>query len=111
MARYASRRYYGELISGGIEIYEYQPGMIHAKILIVDHLWSVAGSTNFDSRSFELNDEVNLAVMDRKIANRLASDFEQDLQLSDRIDFQEWAPRPVTERVLAIIGMVLERQE
>jgi cardiolipin synthase len=109
MARRASRRQYGELLSGGVEIYEYQPGMIHTKILIVDQLWSVIGSTNFDNRSFGLNDEVNLAVMDGEIADRLALDFKRDLMLSRGIDFDEWARRPVTERVLAAVGALLER--
>jgi cardiolipin synthase len=111
MARYASRRLYGELLSGGIEIYEYQPGMIHAKILIVDRLWSVVGSTNFDSRSFELNDEVNLAVMDKKIAGQLVLDFERDLHASLPVKLREWVRRPVAERMLATIGRVIERQE
>ncbi len=111
MARYASRRLYGELLSGGIDIYEYQPGMIHAKILIVDRLWSVVGSTNFDSRSFELNDEVNLAVMDKKIAGRLTSDFERDLHASLAVELREWVRRPVAERMLATIGRMIERQE
>ena len=109
MARRASRRQYGELLSGGVEIYEYQPGMIHTKILIVDQLWSVIGSTNFDNRSFGLNDEVNLAVMDGEIAYRLALDFKRDLMLSRGIDFDEWARRPVTERVLAAVGALIER--
>jgi cardiolipin synthase A/B len=111
IARYTSRRYYGELISGGVDIFEYQPGMIHAKIFIVDDLWSVVGSTNFDSRSFELNDEVNLAVMDRAITARLTADFEHDLQLSKRISFDEWLRRPLVERVAAAFGMIIERQE
>ncbi|MDB5762040.1 MAG: phospholipase D/Transphosphatidylase [Herminiimonas sp.] len=111
MARRASRRHYGELLSGGVAIHEYEPGMIHAKILIVDKLWSVIGSTNFDNRSFGLNDEVNLAVLDHEMAARLAIDFERDLQLSRRIHFNEWERRPLTERLLAIAGMLLERQE
>jgi cardiolipin synthase len=111
LARVTSRRYYGELISAGIELHEYQPGMIHAKTLMIDGIWSVIGSTNFDSRSFELNDEVNLAVMDRKIADRLALDFNVDLQLSRKVDLREWERRPVSERLMSSIGMVLERQE
>src|SRR5262249_12135804 len=64
-ARLASRRRYGELLKAGVEIYEYAPRMIHAKILVIDGLVSVVGSTNFDSRSFDLNDEVSMAVLDR----------------------------------------------
>jgi cardiolipin synthase len=111
MARRASRRHYGELLAGGVAIHEYEPGMIHAKIMIVDALWSVIGSTNFDNRSFGLNDEVNLAVMDREMAARLAADFEHDLELSRNIDFTEWMRRPVTERLLALAGILIERHE
>ncbi|MDB5818278.1 MAG: phospholipase D/Transphosphatidylase [Rhizobacter sp.] len=111
LARYASRRCYGELIEGGIEIVEYQPGMIHAKILMVDSLWSMVGSTNFDSRSFELNDEVNLAVRDRTIAQRFEQDFERDLEQSVVVDLATWKRRPLVERVMGVVGRVLERQE
>jgi cardiolipin synthase len=111
MARRASRRHYGELLAGGVTIHEYEPGMIHAKIMIVDAIWSVTGSTNFDNRSFGLNDEVNLAVMDSDMAARLAADFAHDLQSSRRIEFSEWARRPVTERLLALAGILIERHE
>jgi cardiolipin synthase len=73
------------LLEAGVEIYEFQPRMIHAKVLVVDGVWSVVGSTNFDSRSFDLNDEVNLGVMNREVASRLAIDFERDCALSRRI--------------------------
>lgn len=111
LARRASRRRYGELLLAGIELFEYQPRMIHAKILVVDGTWSVVGSTNFDSRSFDLNDEVNLAAMDRPLAARLLGDFEADLAASRRITYGEWKDRPWTERVMAQLGAVLERQE
>jgi cardiolipin synthase len=111
MARVASRRHYGELLAGGVAIHEYEPGMIHAKILIVDGLWSVIGSTNFDNRSFGLNDEVNLAAMDRDLAQRLMVDFENDLGRSRCIDLPEWNRRSLGERALAMVGVVVERQE
>lgn len=111
LARCASRRFYGELIAGGVMLHEYQPGMIHAKILIVDQCWSVVGSTNFDCRSFELNDEVNLAVLDQGIATRLAVDFAIDLKHATQITLQDWKNRSIGERLLAIVGRLLERQE
>ena len=85
--------------------------MNHAKIMIVDGLWSVVGSTNFDSRSFELNDEVNLAVVDPRTAATLGLDFASDLQCSRPVTVADWEKRPWHERVLAGIGRVLERQE
>jgi cardiolipin synthase A/B len=64
LSRTSSRRLYGDLLQAGVKIYEYQPSMIHAKVMVIDGLWSVVGSTNFDNRSFGLNDEVNLAGCD-----------------------------------------------
>lgn len=78
LSRESSRR----LLEAGAEIFEYQPSMIHAKILTVDGQWCVVGSSNFDHRSFGLNDEVNLATLDRSFASVLAGDFEQDLTRS-----------------------------
>ena len=110
-ARRASRRRYGELLKAGVEIYEFQPGMIHAKILIVDGLLCVVGSTNFDSRSFDLNDEVSMAVLDRELAARLNADFERDRTLCRSVTYAQWESRPLGERALAMLGFFLERQE
>jgi cardiolipin synthase len=110
-ARRASRRRYGELLKAGVEIYEFQPGMIHAKILIVDGLLCVVGSTNFDSRSFDLNDEVSMAVSDRELAARLNADFERDRTLCRSVTYAQWESRPLGERALAMLGFFLERQE
>jgi cardiolipin synthase len=111
IARRASRRRYGELLAAGVEIHEYEPGMIHAKIMIVDGRWSVVGSTNFDSRSFDLNDEVNLVLVDAVLAARLHEDFERDCAASRRVTYEAWQRRPLRERALAAIGRLLERQE
>ena len=111
IARRASRRHYGELHTVGITIYEYQPGMNHAKVLIVDGIWTVLGSTNFDNRSFGLNDEVNIALMNCALAARLQQDFWTDLAASKAVTLLEWSRRPVLERVLAFLGIALERQK
>jgi cardiolipin synthase len=111
MTRRASRRRYGELLKGGAEIYEYQPAMIHAKVLVIDGVWSVVGSTNFDNRSFGLNDEVNLAAMCRPLAVRLNEDFLRDLQASHPITWDEWRRRPLSERIVETLGRVIERQQ
>lgn len=81
--RKMSHRSIRRLLSAGAEIHEYVPAMIHAKLMTVDGLWSVVGSTNFDHRSFALNDEVNLAVLDRELAATIDKDFFDDLQQSD----------------------------
>jgi len=111
MARRASRRRYGDLLKAGIGIHEYQPGMIHSKLLIVDELWVVTGSTNFDNRSFGLNDEVNLAVRDASLASRAKEQFTADLQSCEAITLDDWERRSLGERILASLGAVLERQE
>ena len=111
MTRSTSRGGYGPLLRAGAEVYEYQPAMIHAKILIVDELWAVVGSTNFDNRSFGINDEVNLAVRDKTLAARLQCDMTQDLAMSRHIGLAEWNQRAFVERGLEVLGWIFERQQ
>jgi cardiolipin synthase len=111
LTRSTSRGGYGPLLKAGAEVYEYQPAMIHAKILCIDRLWSVVGSTNFDNRSFGINDEVNIAVYDRAVAQRLENDTLQDLHQSRQVSLQEWTHRPITERAPELIGWIFERQQ
>ncbi len=111
LTRSTSRAGYGPLLKAGAEVYEYQPSMIHAKVLCIDELWAVVGSTNFDNRSFGINDEVNLAVCDPAFAGRLEQDMLGDLAESRRISFNEWRHRPVTERAPELLGWILERQQ
>ena len=111
IARRASRRHYGSLLRNDVGLNEYQGAMMHAKILIVVGVWSVVGSTNFDSRSFGLNDEVNLAVQERAPAQRLQRDFGADLLRCKVVSEPEWRRRSAGERVLAALGALLERQQ
>jgi len=111
VARLASRRRYGVLLGGGVRIFEYQAGMIHAKVLIIDGTWSVLGSTNFDNRSFVLNDEVNVALLDPALSKVLQADFAADISNSRAVSLDEWRRRPLLERVLAALGRLVERQE
>ncbi len=96
--KYASREAYDRLLSMGIEIYEYQATMMHTKTLVVDGAWSMFGSANFDNRSLELNDELNVAVSDRDLARRFTDDFEQDLRVSSRLDLTRWRQRSWLEK-------------
>jgi cardiolipin synthase len=96
--KFASRAQYEQLMEQGIEIYEYQPAMMHAKVVVIDGILSVVGSANFDNRSFELNDELNVVVFDRAVAARLRQDFEQDLTRSKQLDLQAWRSRPLHSR-------------
>jgi cardiolipin synthase len=96
--KYASRHAYERLMAQGIEIYEYQPTMMHVKAMMVDGTWSIVGSANFDNRSLELNDEMNVAVSERGFAARLLQDFEQDLRVSKKLDLETWRRRPFLDK-------------
>lgn len=109
--RLASRRNYGSMLRVGIKIYEYEPGMTHVKALLVDKLWAVIGTTNLDNRSFEHNDEVNVAMRDRGITARLLRDFECDCARSREITYDEWRCRPLWEKLIGTVAWILERQQ
>jgi len=109
--RLASRRMYGRLLGCGIRLFEYDGGMMHAKVMLVDGLWSVIGSTNFDNRSFEHNDEVNVAVRDEDVTARLATDFSTDVATSREITLEAWTRRPMWEKLIGTVAWVLERQQ
>jgi cardiolipin synthase len=94
----ASRAEYETLLADGIEIAEYQPTMMHTKATIVDGVMSIVGSANFDNRSLELNEELNVAVFSPALAQRLSADFERDLAVSKRLMLAEWRSRPAYQR-------------
>jgi cardiolipin synthase A/B len=96
--KYASRADYEDLLEQGVEIAEYQPTMLHTKAITVDDVLSIVGSANFDNRSLEMNDELNVAVFDRALAARLRADFEKDLAQSKKLTLDEWRRRPFTEK-------------
>jgi cardiolipin synthase len=96
--KYASRSEYESLLEQGIEIAEYQPTMLHTKAMVVDGVLSIVGSANFDNRSLELNDELNVAVFDRDFASRLLQDFEHDLTNSTTLELDSWRSRPMLEK-------------
>jgi cardiolipin synthase len=110
IVRRASRARWGDLLEAGAEIYEYQPTMFHCKVMVVDGLWTSVGSTNFDNRSFAVNDEANLNVYDREFATLQVRIFEQDLQRSRRVTLEEWRNRPSREKVLEHASALLGSQ-
>jgi cardiolipin synthase len=109
--RLTSRRMWGELLKAGIRIFEYRGSMMHAKVLIVDELWAVLGTTNIDNRSFEHNDEDNLAMCDRAVAARLLADYERDLGVSEEVTLDRWQRRPLWEKIVGPFIWILERQQ
>lgn len=111
LTRRSSRRLFGDLLKAGAKIYEYEEAMIHAKTMMIDDLWSVVGSTNFDNRSFGLNDEINLAARDPRLTARLMEDFATDLKGSCEVTYEQWRRRSIFERMHEWLGWVLERQQ
>ena len=99
VVRQASRARWGPLLAAGAEIHEYQPTMFHCKVLVVDEFLVSAGSTNFDNRSFRVNDEANLNLYDARFAQQQAAIFDADLQRTRRITYEEWQRRPLRERI------------
>jgi cardiolipin synthase len=110
IGRWAAQGLYGALLEAGIHIYEYQPTMMHCKVLVIDGMWSSVGSSNFDDRSFRLNDEANLNVYDEAFVRELEAVFEADLAKSKRISYEEWRHRPRTERVMEQVSSFLSSQ-
>ena len=109
--RLASRRMWGQLLEAGIRIFEYRQTMTHAKVLVVDELWCVFGTTNIDNRSFEHNDEVNVAMRDRVLAARLLEDYVRDIHDSEEATLDRWRRRALWEKVVGRFVWVLERQQ
>jgi cardiolipin synthase len=99
VTRAASRRKWAPLLEAGIAISEFQPTMFHCKVMVVDDLWVSVGSTNFDSRSFRLNAEANLNVIDRGLASQERRAFEKDRLRSRPIALADWNRRPLLDRV------------
>ncbi|MCM2341406.1 phospholipase D-like domain-containing protein [Rhodoferax sp.] len=92
---HAGRAHYAELLAGGVQIYERQGALLHAKTAVIDGVWSTVGSTNLDWRSFLDNDEVNAVILGREFAAQMQAMHQQDLDASQRITPQAWANRPL----------------
>ena len=97
-------------LPAGAAIHEYQPTMYHAKIMIVDGQWVSVGSTNFDNRSFSINDEANLNVYDAAFARDQIEVFERDLALSRRVTLEEWRSRAWLDKALDFGASLLSSQ-
>jgi len=97
LVRNASRANWGNLLKAGVAIYEYQPTMLHSKLMVVDDLWVSIGSGNLDDRSFRLNAEANLNVYDAAFAAQQVRMFEEDKSHAKRVTLEQWEKRPWTE--------------
>jgi cardiolipin synthase len=99
IVRHASRLLYSHLLRRGVRIFEYLPTMMHAKTMVVDGIWTSIGSSNFDDRSFRLNDEVNVNIYDETIAAQMETMFFEDLARSEEITRRRWIRRPWLDRL------------
>jgi cardiolipin synthase len=108
--RSASRARWGDLLEAGAEIYEYEPTMYHCKVMIVDEFMVSTGSTNFDDRSFRLNDEANLNIYDASFAREQVAIFDADLAKSRRVSLEEWQARPLREKLVEHLASLIGSQ-
>jgi len=110
LVRHSGRGQFGPLLEAGIEIYEYQPALLHAKTMVIDGVWATVGSTNLDNRSLALNDEINVIVYDAGVARRLEEVFAEDLQHSRKITYRDWQNRGLRGRLFELLSIPLRDQ-
>lgn len=103
MLQYAGYSYVAQCLRAGIKVYLYNPGMLHAKGIIIDESLVIAGSTNFDYRSFENNFECSLIIYDREVNSRMRDIFFHDLKSCTKLTFNAWHRRPLLQRGLESI--------
>ncbi len=108
LVRQSSHSHYGELLAGGVEIYEYAPTMMHNKTLVVDGLFSTIGSINFDSRSMSINAEESLSFYDRDFSTKMEEMFANDLERSRRITHEAWKHRGIAKRSAELFSWIWE---
>ena len=108
--RLASKAEWGPLLQAGVEIYEYTPTMMHNKLLIIDHEMVSVGSTNFDVRSFRLNDEASLNIYDRAFADKMTAIFNEDLKHTKRYTYETWQQRPLKDKLIERFVLPIKSQ-
>ena len=110
IGRWAAQGLYGVLLQSGIEVYEYQPTMIHCKVMVIDGEWTSVGSANFDDRSFRLNDEANLNVFSKRLAAEQIRQVDADIAQSKRMLLKRWARRAASRRFYEGLALLLRSQ-
>lgn len=108
MVRFASWMHYGELLEGGVKIFEYMPTMLHNKTVTIDGIYSIVGSINFDARSMNRNAEEALAFFDRDFAGKMEEMFQKDKQRCREITFDEWDNRGAHRRIIETMFWIWE---
>jgi cardiolipin synthase len=110
IGRWAAQGLYGVLLEAGIEVYEYQPTMIHCKVMVIDGEWTSVGSANFDDRSFRLNDEANLNVFSKRLAAEQIRQVDTDIAQSKRMVLRRWSRRSSARRFYEGLALLLRSQ-
>lgn len=100
IVQHASHHHFGTMLKRGVKIWEYEKTLLHQKVIVVDGIWSSVGSTNFDDRSFQLNDEVNIGIIDAQIAAQLKAAFAADLRHARQRQFEEWQNRGLWHKLI-----------
>ena len=108
--QHASHHHYGTLLGGGVKLFDYQKTLLHQKVIVVDGLWAAVGSTNFDDRSFEINDEISLVIHDEAIARELEETFERDLKDAKAVDLEQWKKRPILHKARDFVWFLFNEQ-
>jgi cardiolipin synthase len=108
--RRAGCNLYEALLEAGVRLYEFEPTLLHQKIVVVDEIWSHVGSTNFDARSLALNEEVGVGILDANVAAQLKAAFEQDLRHCREIKLERWRQRPAYARAFERFAYLLHEQ-
>ena len=105
----ASESIYSDLVEGGVRIWAFQPSMLHAKVMTVDGIGSVIGSANMNRRSMQLDEEVVLTVLDRRVTRLLEDDFDAELPRCERISPRRWQDRPLHQKAQEKATTVIHR--
>lgn len=100
IVQHASHHHFGTLLKRGVRIWEYEKTLLHQKVIVIDGLWSSVGSTNFDDRSFQLNDEINVGLLDARLAAQLRAAFAADLRHAKERKFEEWSERSLWHKTV-----------
>jgi cardiolipin synthase len=101
---------YTAMLEAGVRLYEFEPTLLHQKIVVVDGIWSHVGSTNFDARSLALNEEVGVGILDAGVAAELKAAFQRDLRRAHELRLEQWRRRPIYDRVFERCAYLVHEQ-
>ncbi len=110
VVQHAAHHNFEALLAAGVRIFEYPHTLLHQKVMTMDGRWCAIGSSNFDDRSFEINDEITLGLLDAGLARRLEAIFERDMRECQELDLATWRQRGPGHRLLDAAANLLREQ-